>query len=186
MTFARAAAHLTNYTAGHETLAGTVGSQRLDYPDRHVEVDNRLSWFLGHLDDRFGDEAFYVHLTRDPATTAASFERRWTYSWRAGIIEAFAHGLLQHPQDWSPGDRMAVCRYYVDTVDANIRSFLRGRPRRIDVRLESAAHDFASFWAAVGGEGDLQAALGEWQVQHNASRPLRDGAVAVPGDPGSA
>jgi hypothetical protein len=32
--------------------------------------------------------------------------------------------------------------------------------------LENGAEDFAATWHAVGGEGDLDAALGGWSLQH--------------------
>ncbi|MFO8086269.1 MAG: hypothetical protein R6T91_00500, partial [Bacteroidales bacterium] len=55
--------HLDGMTAGHETNRQKIDS-RLDYPDNHVEVDNRLVWFLGGLDKRYDDgNTFYVYLT---------------------------------------------------------------------------------------------------------------------------
>ncbi len=42
-TFIKACAHITNYTAAHESRTGLLGSDRLDYPGKHIEADNRLS-----------------------------------------------------------------------------------------------------------------------------------------------
>ena len=75
-TFYRACRHITNYSAGHELNTSEVGRARLDYPEDHIEVDNRLSWLLGRLDQAYGDRAFYVHLTREEEPTARSFDRR--------------------------------------------------------------------------------------------------------------
>jgi hypothetical protein len=50
LTFAEACRRITNYTTGHETRVGRVGPERLAYPDRHIEVDHRLAWFLGRMD----------------------------------------------------------------------------------------------------------------------------------------
>jgi hypothetical protein len=72
LTFTRACERITNYTAGHETRSGLLGRERLAYPDRHIEVDNRLAWMLGRLEDAHGDRAFYVHLRRDEEATAES------------------------------------------------------------------------------------------------------------------
>ena len=71
VTFARACRFIDNYTAGHETAHG----YNLEYPDRHIEVDNRLSWFLGRLDERYPD-AYYVHLLRRREDVVQSFARR--------------------------------------------------------------------------------------------------------------
>ena len=55
-TFTRALEHATNYTSGHESRAAMLGEQRLDYADWHAEADNRLTWMLGPLGERFGDD----------------------------------------------------------------------------------------------------------------------------------
>lgn len=168
MTFAKACEHMTNYTSGHESHRGRVGQARIDYPPDHIESDNRLSWMLGRLLDRFGDEAFYVHLVRGREVTARSFEGRWT--WRHSIIRAYAQGVLcTERQDHE------VCLDYWDTVNANIRAFLAGRPHTATVRLEHAEADFAALWEAIGAEGDKQAALRQWGVPHNAARSEKPG-----------
>ncbi|MES9978612.1 MAG: hypothetical protein ABW107_07665, partial [Candidatus Thiodiazotropha sp. 6PLUC5] len=53
-TFIKACEHITNYTTGHETRAHLTGDKRIDYPDNHIEADNRLSWILGRIDNKFG------------------------------------------------------------------------------------------------------------------------------------
>jgi len=174
MTMIRACEHLTNYTAGHETRTGAVGHGRLAYPDRHVEADNRLSWFLGDLGERFGDEPLYVHLRRDPEQVAASFLRRWR-SWSSNpsgssMVRAFAHGLLIHNAQWSEAERLDVCRFYVHTVTKNIEAFLADKTNTMTVLLEDASSWFPTMWDRIDGEGDLDAAIGEFGVRHNASR----------------
>lgn len=166
-TFARSCAHLSNVTAGHETLARReLFDARFDYPDEHVEVDNRLSWFLGGLGRRFdGEEVLYVHLLRDEEAVAHSFERRWG----RGIIAAFADGIMMPGRSsWAPEERLNVCRFYVQTVTANIEEYVRTRPS-MQVRVENIGRDFARFLDRIGAAGDLDAAMGEWTVRHNAS-----------------
>jgi hypothetical protein len=72
LAFARACAHMTNYSCGHESRCSLLGAERLSYPSRHIEVDNRLAWLLGRLDETYGKDAFYVHLRRDRDATARS------------------------------------------------------------------------------------------------------------------
>jgi hypothetical protein len=67
-----------------------------------------------------------MHLRRDPDATARSYLRRWTYPYRAGITGAFAHGILQQPEDWPEETRLDVRRYYVEPVNRNIELFMRG------------------------------------------------------------
>ena len=71
-TFIKACSHITNYSSAHESLSTRTGKQRLNYPENHIEADNRLSWLLGRLDNTYGDDAFYVHLNRNIEDTIAS------------------------------------------------------------------------------------------------------------------
>jgi len=89
-TFIRACQHISNYSAAHESRLKLIGEQRLQYPPRHIEADNRLSWYLGRLDQRYGDQAFYVHLQRELQATAASYAKRRDF----GLMKAFREGIL--------------------------------------------------------------------------------------------
>jgi hypothetical protein len=154
---------MTSHTAGHETRVGLVGEERLAYPPDHIEADNRLSWLLGRLGDRFGEEAHYVHLTRDPTATAQSFVARYG----RGIMRAYRTGIIHRaPADTEP---LEMALDYVRTVDRNIAAFLRDKPHAMVVRLEHAKDDFRAFWEWIGATGDLDAALAEWDVRHDAT-----------------
>ena len=169
VTFAAACGHLTNYSVGHESRSRLVGPARFEYPDQHIEVDNRLSWFLGPIGSRFDDEtAFYVHLVRDRTAVIESFLRRWDSSFRASIIQAFAHGIVMRTQDWGDAERREVCATYVTTVGENIRQFLLGR-RSMEIAIESAGEVFPDFLDRIGGTGDVGAALAELGIHHNSS-----------------
>lgn len=50
--FAQACQHIENYTASHESKIFLLGDKRLEYSQNHIEVDNRLSWFLGSLEKK--------------------------------------------------------------------------------------------------------------------------------------
>jgi hypothetical protein len=52
------------------------------------------------------------------------------------------------------------------TINANIREFLRNRIA-MEVALERAKCDFRTFWAWIGAEGDLDAALAQWDVYYH-------------------
>ncbi|MCS6785431.1 MAG: hypothetical protein NZ524_00140 [Thiobacillaceae bacterium] len=164
-TFIAACRHMRNFTCGHETRVHLTGPARLDYPPHHIEADNRLAWNLGRLHERYGAHAYYVHLTRERATCAASFARRADFgilrAWREGVLLGGAPG--QTALDWAHD--------YLDSVEANIRLFLHDKPLRMDFRLERAREDFRAFWAWIGAEGDLAAALAEWDRRYNASPP---------------
>lgn len=189
VTFAMACGHMSNFSSGHESRAALTGSDRLEFPDDHIEVDNRLSWFTGPLSERYPD-AGYVHLTRDPEATARSYLSRWRVHpppraqpglaararrrWETrhpgpNLMAVFGNGILMRSQPWPEADRADVSRFLVDTIHSNIRTFLEDRPH-IDVALETGREDFDRFWDWIGAEGDRDAALEEWTNRHNATR----------------
>lgn len=100
LTFAKACEHITNFTSAHESKSDYARSaesnaipyQSLTYPGCHIEIDNRLSWFLGGLDKTYGRDTYYVHLMRDRDLVARSYARRW----HKGIMMAFASGILTY------------------------------------------------------------------------------------------
>lgn len=122
-TFFEACRHIKNYTSAHESQVGSIGKSRLSYPKNHIEIDNRLSWFLGRLDKVYGDDAIYVHLRRNHEKIASSFVKRWDFD--GGIIRAYRQGILQGLPTWV--DSYLCCLDYCDTVDSNIESFLKDK-----------------------------------------------------------
>jgi hypothetical protein len=165
-TFIRACRHITNYSSGHETRWGRLGTAHFDYPRGHIEADNRLSWFLGRLERAYGNDAFYVHLKRNAVDTARSFTRRFDM----GIIGAYRQSVLAGNADQA--DALEIALDYCDTVNSNIEFFLKDKPRQMTFSLEGAGHDFPEFWSLIEAEGDLDGALKEWRIAHNASREL--------------
>ncbi len=167
MTFIEACQHIDNFTAGHETLASRAGTARFAYADAHIEADNRLSWLLGGLRRAFGPDPLYVHLRRDPEAVAASFVHRWE-SGKAGIIRTFGQSILLSSKPRAESERLDIARFYVDTVNTNIEAFLATVPNTMTIDLERADEQFPQFWERLGANGDLDAALTEFGVHHNA------------------
>ncbi|MEO8244902.1 MAG: hypothetical protein ABI832_21670 [bacterium] len=167
-TFGAAVAHCTNFTSGQESQNDRIGPTRLTYPDQHIEIDNRLSWILGKLDQTFGDTAHYVHLQRDPQVVARSFASRHKY----GLMKAYREGVLskhhnRHPQT----PVIEVATELVDTITTNIHAFLKDKTKVMAVHVETMERDFPRFWHWIGASGDLNAAMAEWTVRHNATKP---------------
>lgn len=163
-TFIKACQHITNFTSLHESRASLIGNERLQYPGNHIEADNRLSWFLGRVDKQYGDNAFYVHLSREVSKTAVSFSKREGY----GIMKAYKEGILLGADENQSASDIALD--YIDTVESNIELFLKDKTNTMKFSLESAAEDFNLFWNKIGAEGDIQRALAEWKVNYNSSK----------------
>lgn len=160
LTFAKACRHITNFTSGHESNIGICGPTRLKFPDNHIEVDNRLSWFLGRLDFEYGNRAFYVHLRRNRDDVVASFAKR-----EGGIMKAYTNGGIIFDRI-SP---LAAAADYYETVTANIELFLRDKTQKMVFQIESANEALEEFWTAIGAQGDKQLALDEFKRRYNAS-----------------
>ncbi len=54
-TFAKACTAITNFSVGHERNRMLVGEARWQYPEHHIEIDNRLIWMLGALEKHYGE-----------------------------------------------------------------------------------------------------------------------------------
>lgn len=164
---AKALGHATNYTVGHESRANQVKG-RLRYPDQHIEVDNRLVWFLGELDARF-PEAVWVHLVREREKVVESYTHRFNV--RGGIMPAFASGVLRRGPA-RPGERLEIARLYIDTVTTNILQFLdrKKQDKVVHMRIEYPYAGFERLWRTLGIEGDLVKACAELRQHYNARR----------------
>ncbi len=165
-TFAKACSHISNYTVTHESNSRLLGKKRVLYPENHIEVDNRLAWFLGLLDEIYGDNAFYVHLIRDREKTAVSINKRWNLP--ASIVSAYGRSILVRGDRQKDND-LEVCEDYYDTVTKNIQLFLKDKTQKMVFSVENARENFQEFWQKIGAEGNLDLALATWEVKHNAS-----------------
>jgi hypothetical protein len=167
-TFARACGHVENYSAAHESRISCV-KKRVDYPDDHIEIDNHLAWFLGCLDDRYGNDAFYVHLKRDLEETARSRKHREARKVDPGLMWAYGQRIIWENEEAKLID---VCRHYCQTVNSNIRLFLKDKSKTMTIRLESIQEDFRRFWGRIGATGPIEAAVQEWNRRHNKSEEI--------------
>jgi len=177
MTFARACRRATNYTCSHES--GREDFYAWNYPDNHIEVDNRLSWCVGRLHERFPD-AYYVHLLRNREDVVRSFAERGIRQWCQilhGWVFAIKQGYpVKRGRPVAPGALEALKQQVdlereaaemVDTINANIRHFLRDK-RHATVWIERPERGFPAFWRDIGAHGDLDAALAVLKRRFNA------------------
>ncbi len=162
VTFDKACQHITNYSSSHESRARILGDERLNYPGNHIEADNRLSWFLGRLDEKYGNTAFYVHLKRNDNDTAKSYSQRM---FPGGIIPAYKKGIMLGLTKETCN--VSVSLDYCNTVNSNITCFLKDKDKKLNMNLENIKEGFRVFWDAIGAEGDLVAALAEFDTNYN-------------------
>jgi hypothetical protein len=171
-TFVKACEHLSNFSVGHETRCTCLGKKRLEYPQNHIESDNRLTWFLGRLDHKYGDDAYYVHLFRDRESTANSYMTRWKRGY--GIMQPYYKGILRRDEQRHAFPREQtyrdVCLDYVDTVTENIELFLKDKKNTMKIPLSEAETKFSEFLEWIGAKGNLESAISEWTIAHNKTK----------------
>ncbi|MBK8681266.1 MAG: hypothetical protein IPN31_05030 [Bacteroidetes bacterium] len=167
-TFIKACKCITNFSSGHETRIKKTGDARFAFPENHIEADNRLSWFLGALENKYGNSAFYVHLIRNREATINSFNSRWKN--KGSIVKAFSESILYSPTLFqTKKDKKEICSFYVDTVNTNIEMFLKNKTHKMIIHLEKIEKEFPQFWNAIHAEGDLKKATSELRIKHNRS-----------------
>ena len=168
VSFIKACSHIENFSSDHESRSRIFGSHKFDYPDDHIEADNRLSWFLGHLDKEFGNDAFYVVLKRNKKDTVNSFTKRWKLA--GSIIDSFKKGILMlGDKKLKEPEAIEVCELYYDTIYHNIELFLKDKTNVLRIELENIKEDFVKLWNWLDAKGDLDKALKEFDTKHNTS-----------------
>ncbi len=167
--FIKACKHISNYSSGHETNAKKIGSARFEYSDNHIEADNRLIWFLGALERKYGDSPVYVQLIRNKNETIRSLNKRWHS--KVSIIRAYCAGILKTPiEKLNKKRRLEICEDYYNNVNLNIEVFLESKSNSIIVNLETIQEDFQKFWNLIGARGNLEKALIEFETNYNKSK----------------
>ena len=160
--------HIENFSSAHESRTSKWGQDRFNYPDNHIEADNRLAWHLGQLHQLYGNDPFYVHLTRDRDKVAQSFMRRFYIP--ESIIDAYCEGIkMTPPEKLRKEARLQACYDYIDTVNSNIKHFMSDKQNVMKIRLENIEDDFTAFWRKIGANGNLEHALMEFKEKHNSS-----------------
>ena len=90
------------------------------------------------------------------------------------IIYAYANGIKKNPPETlNKAENILVCLDYVETVNSNIKLFLKDKPRQMTIDLLNVKTEFEKFWHEIKAEGDLELALKEFDKKHNKSASKR-------------
>jgi len=167
-TFSKACSHITNYTSGHESHAGTIDFSYIHFPDQHIEVDPHLTWMLGLLIQKYPD-ALFVHLFRNRNDVVASWFRRGVDAHRgaAPLLDVMCQ---TNCQTMSRTTYRRALGFLYDMVCANIEGILRNATNSMSIRIDRAPNDFLAFWDRIGAEGNLVEATAEFELRYNATR----------------
>lgn len=169
LTLAKALeATVTNFSVGHETQS-ELPWERREYPDKHIEVDHRLSFYLSLvLSEEWGPELAIVHLQRELEATVASWARRFRV--RGGMMRAWTNGILFRPGELEPE---LAARDYVAAVRANVDNLVGmastfGWAIGLNVNLARPA-SLRAMWDRLELEGDRSRFLELCKRRLNAS-----------------
>ncbi|MDR9447709.1 MAG: hypothetical protein RI535_00630 [Psychroflexus sp.] len=169
LTLSKSCQHISNYTCNHESKVQLRFNDRFKFPDQHIEIDNRLIWQLGSLQNNIGDDARYVYLKRDLSKVKKSFINR-LYQPKS-IFYSYCESVKKStPENKSATEIDQLADDFLKTVDDNIRFYLKDKSYQMEFQLENYATDFSKFWDFIAAKGDYDKAVSEFSKQHNPSK----------------
>ena len=170
VTLSKALALQFSYSVGHESRT-TLFKDRLCYPDNHIEVDNRLSWFTGLLREIYDpQETVFVHMRRDAHAVAMSYALRYR---PGGLLHAFMHGIIQTtPGNATHEDRVHTSLLMVEAIQSQCELFLQSVPMAVTIDLEQPRDGIRLLCEYVHLQKYEDTFLDAMGQVHNASRPL--------------
>lgn len=171
-TLTKACSHITNYSAAHESRINEIGDERLEFPLNHIEIDNRLSFYLGSLDKKYGNNALYVHLMRSEEKVSNSFNNRWSN--RPSIMRAFAENIKYFLfEKLNDDEKYRLSVEYVKMINDNIDLFLKDKKNVLRVDIDNMDTDFKLFWEFIEAKGDYTMAINEFAVKYNPTKIIK-------------
>lgn len=163
-TFSKACEHIENYTSAHEMNSTIIDlDNRLTFPNNHIEVDNRLIWYIDNLKIRYGSSAKYVYLRRKPDDVALSYHKRWNN--KVSIVRGYGESILM--KGFCPAnERLSICQSYSKLVDEKLLSFIKDN-EGIIVNVENIESDFRKFYDWISAKGDVELCINEFNKYYN-------------------
>lgn len=130
-TLAEALKNLSGFTSEHESRCSYLGDERINFPENHIECDNRLTWFLPRLTKKYGANSILIKVVRDKTAIAKSYNKRWS---RIKIMKAYSQGILMRGL---AENNLDVCVDYVNNVYEQIDYFSKDWKHVITLDLNS-------------------------------------------------
>jgi len=154
VTFSKATTHIKNYTSGHETNTSGLTNNNLKYPDNHIEIDHRMSYFIPILKTSYPN-AYWVHLQRERTSCIHSLAKRQSLL----KFGSFHLGSTQHKI-------LNLAEYYYENTNMLITQLV---PNAQHIWLHDISEGFKLFWEKIGAIGDINIAMNELSIKYNKS-----------------
>lgn len=166
VTFANACQWITNFTTAHESKISDVSGDRIRYPDKHIEVDHRLSFFKGLIHANYDPASTYwVYLKRNHLAVEYSWVRRTHI--KGSMINTWPHAAFFRPDT---SNTLLMAQHYVRSTMADLQFFIDNVRHGSVINIEDPRDDFLDFWDAIGAQGDKLRALATLEERYNVSR----------------
>lgn len=163
MAFYKACTHFENYTSGHESNVGKLKG-RLEYPDNHIEVDNRLTFMITELYCLYPD-ALYVHLKSDIENVAESYRKRISH--RNSLIVGWIRNIMCMQPKLSDYESS---KFMVESIRNIIDTSLNGiSANHFTFYLETWRIAFPIFVKSINASTNISKSLSEFEKGWNAS-----------------
>lgn len=160
-TFSKACKHIKNYTSAHESRINIVRN-KFHYSKYHIEIDNRLSWFLYFLDQYNSKKTFFVHLFRNEQDVINSFVQR--KGGHKSLLNNFIKGICY--QKDTNQNRQIFAKRMIKTIKYNINNFLVDK-NYMNIQIEKGVEQFPKFCKIINASVDIEKATNEFKKFYN-------------------
>lgn len=158
----KAFSNVSDYTCAHESRVGFFNDQRINYPDNHIELDNRLSFYLPQLTRKYSKKnSLLVIVNRDRNSIAKSYNKRWR---KINIMKAFSQGI--HMNDLQ-SNNIDVCLAYVNYIYETIDYFKPQWDNVLEIEFSDLNFGIEQILKKINKINDLENVLEEMKNKSN-------------------
>ena len=152
---------IDGFTSLHESRVQELGESRIEYPDNHLESDNRLTWFMPQLTKKYSDKALLVIVHRDREEVARSYNDRW---YKINIMKGYSQGILL--RDLSDNN-LDVCRDYVNHVYTTLDYFKDSWKNVIEMNIKDPDEGIRGVLEFIGKEDYFEEVIKELKTRRS-------------------
>lgn len=158
----KALSHVSGFTSLHESRVSFLQDERINYPNFHIELDNRLSFYMPQLTKKYSKkESLLVIINRDRKSIAESYNKRWR---KINIMKAFSQGI--HMRNLN-SNNIDVCLAYVNYVYETLDYFKNDWDNVLEVDFSNLNAAITQILKRINKIEDLDNVLNEMKNKSN-------------------
>ena len=153
-TLSEAFSCVKGWSSAHESRSQLLGDERVNYPEKHLEFDNRLTWFLPRLTKKYSSSALLVIVQKKQCRLASSYNKRW---YKMNIMKSYSQGILMRDLK---DNNLDVCKDYVSNVYEHLEYVSKDWMDCIYLDIDNPEEGVVGILNYIGGtESDLKEIL---------------------------